>query len=741
VNPRLRKYGVVIGGAFWIAFAVEAALNPEAFGSFSRMAPLIAIALVGEELMVRQREDGGAAISFSAAAHVAAALLLDPLAAAATAVLGLVISDGLRSDGRRFLLINSAMFGGSTWIAALVARTLMAGHGLKLVDVPAFALVLTVRYAVTTTIFCGGVAVAGGGSFLPLFKDSGLEELNSALGEGSLGVLIAIGLSGNLEVLPFLLPLFGALYASKANLERLRSETQHALNAMADVIDARDPSTAAHTERVAGYVERFTEALRLPPRESERLVAAARYHDLGKIAVDVRTLTSGERLAPDEILQIREHPRLSAKLLRPFSFAREMAEFAELHHERYDGAGYYAVDRAQIPIESHVLIVADSIDAMTSTRAYRPALTLAEALDELADKAGSHFHPLVARAFTAILSGESLEERLSTAEIAELTAQFHRLPMIPRSLPIRRGPRTSLLLSLLLALALAALHAPSWALTAPLVIAVASVLAWAATQVQRRHHRRRIEFALAATIPADAVIVAAGFHGRAGWLPIDPNVAPIAAPLLEGRELDEAKSHARRRDDNRIAALSTGAIVVFSGVAKNGYHFIVVLSERPRRHKLEPAKQLTAALAAAADPPPTSHPQQDRRHEASRRATLRVQLNAFDRIRCGAGQLVAERVIADAEQQLRTLLRTEDALIRNGDDQFLISALVVDEGALTRLERRIHDAVAKVSLPVRLDPLSPRILATLTDNAAHAAYQSALEAGTLTILDSQPQLG
>ena len=66
---------------------------------------------------------------------------------------------------------------------------------------------------------------------------------------------------------------------------------------------------------------------------------------------------------------------MSARLLSPFGFAQQISLYAELHHERYDGRGYYAVSQSEIPVEAHVLIAADSYDAMTSKRAYRPALT------------------------------------------------------------------------------------------------------------------------------------------------------------------------------------------------------------------------------------------------------------------------------------------------------------------------------------------------------------------------------
>ena len=119
MNARLRTYSYCVGGAFWIALVARLVFDPSALSGAAKLAPLVAIAVAGEELVVRRRGDGdGAALSLSAVAHVAAAILLSPVAAALIAALGVLISDGLRREGSQYVLINSAMFGGSTWIAA-----------------------------------------------------------------------------------------------------------------------------------------------------------------------------------------------------------------------------------------------------------------------------------------------------------------------------------------------------------------------------------------------------------------------------------------------------------------------------------------------------------------------------------------------------------------------------------------------------------------------------------------------
>jgi HD-GYP domain-containing protein (c-di-GMP phosphodiesterase class II)/GGDEF domain-containing protein len=733
MNPRLRTYTYMIGGAFWVALAAESVLNRSMFASFSEMAPLIMLAVAGEELVFRKREHGGdAAISFSAIAHVAAAVLLSPAAAAATAAVGVLIGDGLRRDGRRFLLINSAMFGGSTWAAALAYRGLGGDSAhLSLRSAAALLAVLVVRYAVTTTIFCGGISISRGRPFFPLLGEAGLEELGAAVCEGSLGVLIAVGVADNAIILPFVVPLFGALYASKANFVRLRTETQRALNAMADVIDARDPSTAEHSERVASYVEQFVQALRLPHRTAEQLVTAARYHDLGKIAVDVRTLTSAERLSEADVAQIRQHPRVSALLLRPFSFARDIAEFAELHHERLDGRGYYGADGSRLPIESHVLIVADSFDAMTSDRPYRPPLTREEAFHELLDKAGTQFHPLVARAFVATLSGKHVEEVLSPSEVAELRSQFRRVRRISFTSPIAWRPRAAVLGSIVLTLALAAIPAvPLWALSIPIAATGVSAAAWIVTAAQLERRRRRATGCLAAGLSAEAVLRAAGFVGSAGWLPLDVEVPPSALPCLTAVDLAEAQSRARRRDDTQLVSFPNGTTVAFSGTVRNRCHYVVALVQRPRRRELELAEWIAAALADSGGP--AAEPiRAERRSAGERRAVILVALEGFERVRQTAGQLVAERVVSDVERELRSSLRQNDAIIRIDDDTFGISALVGEPEGLDRLTTEIARIVEGVRLPARLERLSPRVAASLEEEAGAIPELAAIEAKLL----------
>src|SRR5206468_7655104 len=102
---------------------------------------------------------------------------------------------------------------------------------------------------------------------------------------------------------------------------------------------------------------------------------AGRLHDLGKVAVDSTVLRKPDRLDREEWAAVRRHPRLSARLLQRFEPVATQARAVELHHERVDGRGYYGVADEDLPLAAHFLIVADSYDAMTTDRPYRPSVS------------------------------------------------------------------------------------------------------------------------------------------------------------------------------------------------------------------------------------------------------------------------------------------------------------------------------------------------------------------------------
>jgi putative two-component system response regulator len=174
------------------------------------------------------------------------------------------------------------------------------------------------------------------------------------------------------------------------------------LTALSHALEARDPYTRGHSARVSAIAEVI--ARRLEWGES-RLVAlrlGGQLHDVGKLNLDPFVLTKPGPLDAAEHSEIRRHPLVGARLIRPFASLRPALPYVLFHHERWDGAGYPSGrSREQIPLGARILALADAFDAMISNRPYRSALPLHRALGEVRACAGSQFDPAVVSAFMA----------------------------------------------------------------------------------------------------------------------------------------------------------------------------------------------------------------------------------------------------------------------------------------------------------------------------------------------------
>lgn len=193
------------------------------------------------------------------------------------------------------------------------------------------------------------------------------------------------------------------------SLLRLKEEIYlDTIRALAAAIDAKDPYTRGHSERVAKISVAIARALRLAKPEVQAIQVASLLHDVGKIATDRTVLTKATLLDPSEERELQQHPRTSYDILSEIRFPYpDVARLARHHHERLDGEGY--PDRkkgVEIPLGSRIIAVADAFDAMVSNRPYRRSLPLMTALREILDDLRGHFDPAVARAFFRILRGE-----------------------------------------------------------------------------------------------------------------------------------------------------------------------------------------------------------------------------------------------------------------------------------------------------------------------------------------------
>jgi diguanylate cyclase (GGDEF)-like protein/putative nucleotidyltransferase with HDIG domain len=176
---------------------------------------------------------------------------------------------------------------------------------------------------------------------------------------------------------------------------------------LAEAVDLRFSGSARHSETVGRYAELISRQLGLGEHRVQRVRLAGMLHDIGKVCVPDSILSKPGPLSNDELKVIRSHPELGAQILEHASLA-DVRDWVGAHHERPDGRGYpLGLAGEQIPIEAHIVAVADAYEAMTSHRAYRSSMSHADARAELRRCAGGQFDRRVVEALLTLLDRES----------------------------------------------------------------------------------------------------------------------------------------------------------------------------------------------------------------------------------------------------------------------------------------------------------------------------------------------
>jgi diguanylate cyclase (GGDEF)-like protein/putative nucleotidyltransferase with HDIG domain len=184
-----------------------------------------------------------------------------------------------------------------------------------------------------------------------------------------------------------------------------------AIYALVSTVEAKDPYTYGHSRKVNTYAVALAEAIGLSPDEVSRVSTAALLHDIGKIGVPDKVLNKKGKLNAEDWEAIKSHPRLGATIVGNIPNLAPCVSIILHHHERWDGSGYpEGLKGEQIPIEARILAIADSFEAMSSARPYRPALCGEKVLKELRRGAGSQFDPELVEVFIRIIEAGLPEE-------------------------------------------------------------------------------------------------------------------------------------------------------------------------------------------------------------------------------------------------------------------------------------------------------------------------------------------
>ncbi len=353
---------VAVGGA-WSAFAVAAAMT------------------IGNQF---QYERNSARFALNLATLVASA-------AAASAALTVVM--------------RAEPLGSTTWVAAGAA----AGFAFHLVNAATLAPAASVdaELPLLATFRAGFVWMTPHALLLGVIG-AGMGEAWHELGLAGLLVFGAPGLGMLLAIRHVVRQMRREVETAEATSKELRGlldrnqdllariGTQHLamIRGLAQAVDAKDPYTAGHTERVAEYAVAIGAALGLAPDELQEIEHGALLHDIGKIGVPDDVLHKPGALASDEWEAMRRHPEIACAILESMDLSPNVLAVVRNHHENLDGTGYPdGLTAAEIPTAALIARVVDAFDAMTSTRPYRSALPVEAALAELRRCSGTQFSP------------------------------------------------------------------------------------------------------------------------------------------------------------------------------------------------------------------------------------------------------------------------------------------------------------------------------------------------------------
>lgn len=200
----------------------------------------------------------------------------------------------------------------------------------------------------------------------------------------------------------------------KAKLkEEIESSYLNTVRALVRTIEEKDAYTRGHSERVAELSEEIGKVLGMPERELEFLRIGCLLHDVGKIGIPESIVRSPKSLTTPEFNIIKRHPLKGAEIVKLVSFLKDHIQIIRNHHERYDGAGYPdGLEADEIPLEAHIACIADTFDAITSTRPYRKGLPHEEAASRIYAEEGHQFSPEVTAAFRKVYT-----ERIVTGKL------------------------------------------------------------------------------------------------------------------------------------------------------------------------------------------------------------------------------------------------------------------------------------------------------------------------------------
>jgi len=438
---KLSRVAVLYIGAVIASASVLVARGPFAGLSWQYVVILGGLVVISESTATLLRR-GQLSWSPSSAVMLASVVLAGPVGAA---LVGACTAFGIRRGPslvqRAF---NTAMYTLSAYLAGRVFLVLGGKVGLTgassfPVIIGPFAGAALAHVAANYGLLAGVLRLTRDHDQAPSHSGAGLSLrlLLSDLGYAAYGLLIA-ALWGELRAFTpvlVLIPLFVARWAV-AQFAAQQRAYEATVSALCQAVETKDFYTRGHSDRVSRGSVMIAREIGMHGERVEALRYAGMLHDVGKLGVPTKVLQKTGKLTEEEYAAIQLHPLRGLDIVREIGFLDEALAGIMHHHERIDGRGYpMGLAGDEIPEFARVLAVADAFDSMTSTRSYRGARPVQEAIVELRKWSGTQFDPAFVDAFVAAVKREGWQQPdaavLPAEELTTMAAQDHDDPTAP----------------------------------------------------------------------------------------------------------------------------------------------------------------------------------------------------------------------------------------------------------------------------------------------------------------------
>ena len=361
------------------------------------------LSAIAETFLILLPKVGGVSVSF--ALTFSAILLTNPLTAAIITASGIIFRCPYVDGKGRVHIFNNPFYKTVFNISQYIINAGVAGliyvyvnnlfdFGFKVFNPIAGSVCLIVYLFLNSFFMAALMSILLKEKLYFIWKNYLLGFINIAL-VSLLGIVLAFSYDsyGSGGILLFFIPLMFARYTFKLYLD-MRKNYFDTLNVLVRAIEASDPYTSGHSMRVSAYAEAIAKQVGLPQNKIDLIKSAALLHDIGKIGIDKNILNKVGRLEKEEFEAIKSHPEIGATIIADLSYLSNISDIIRHHHERNDGKGYPdGLSYDKIPLETSILTIADSFDAMTTNRPYRSSLSLEAALQEIKDNGGTQFNP------------------------------------------------------------------------------------------------------------------------------------------------------------------------------------------------------------------------------------------------------------------------------------------------------------------------------------------------------------